>query len=211
MTDPNFHIRTPRLYLSHLQPEDPDHCDFLARLYNSPEFIAAEGETKIKTVRDAQEVISNRFRKDHARNGYGQYLLSKEPSDWDHTSASGSSHFGDDIKYHTLIGTVSLMRGEGPDAFSAPDLGFAILPEHMRKGYAREACIGLMEDVERALGQKDILGLHDPANKGSAAVFRSLGFKDMGLHVLKAFGGVTGQVWIKKDMDEDLKKYGFDE
>lgn len=211
MTDPNFHIRTPRLYLSYLQAEYPNHCDFLVRLYNSPEFIAAEGETKIQTIQDAQKLISNRFRQDHARNAYGQYLISKKPSDWDHTSASESSNFGEDVKYHKLIGTASLMRGEGPDAFSAPDLGFAILPEHMRKGYAREACIGLMDYVERELGQKDILGLHDPANKGSAAVFRSLEFKDMGLHVLKTFGGVTGRVWIKKDMDEDLKKYGFNE
>lgn len=102
------------------------------------------------------------------------------------------------------------MRGDEPGSYTAPDLGFAILSEYMRKGYTKEAAKGLMEYVEREQGVKDILGLHDPANKASAAVFRSLGFVDVGLRQLLVFGpDVVGQVWVKKGMSEDVSVYGL--
>lgn len=102
------------------------------------------------------------------------------------------------------------MRGDEPGSYAAPDLGFAILSEYMKKGYTKEAAQGLMEYVEREQGVKEILGLHDPANKASGAVFRSLGFVDVGLRQLLVFGpDVVGQVWIKKGMNEDVSVYGL--
>lgn len=82
MTDPDFHITTPRLYLSHLQPSLPAHCAFLVALYNSPAFIASVGgtPTSITTPAAARTLLAGRFRADHARNGYGTYLVSLRPA-----------------------------------------------------------------------------------------------------------------------------------
>ncbi|KAK1774090.1 acyl-CoA N-acyltransferase [Copromyces sp. CBS 386.78] len=201
MSDPTFKIETPRLLISYLQPDLDSHCDFLVALYNTPEFIASNGNIKTPiTTRDvARRQLEGRFRAEHARNGYGTYLFSlRNPAN------------PDDLASATPIGTVSLMRGDEPGSYSAPDLGFAILSEYMKKGYTKEAAQGLIEYIERVQGVKDILGLHNPANKASGAVFRSLGFIDVGLRQLLVFGPhVVGQVWIKKGMSEDVSVYGL--
>lgn len=204
MSDPKFYISTPRLYLSYLIAENDKHCDFLVSLYNTPEFIASIGgkPTSVTTREAARKQLAGRFQSEHARNGYGTYLVSlkdgREDTQADNPLASA-----------TPIGTVSLMRGEAPNCYAAPDLGFAILPDFMRKGYAKEASEGIIGYAEKELGVKDVLGLHDPSNEPSCAVFRSLGFEDRGLRELKVFGGVAGQVWAKPGMDEDLSVYGL--
>ncbi|KAB2570613.1 hypothetical protein DBV05_g10716 [Lasiodiplodia theobromae] len=205
MTDPTFHIATPRLYLTHLLPTNPAHCAFIVTLYNTPEFIASIGgkPTSITTPDAACKMIENRFVAEHARNGYGTYLVSLKPPGATETPGE------DDFANSTPIGTVSLSRGAPPDAYTAPDLGFAILPAHMRKGYAREAAAALLAWAERERGVDAVLGLFDPQNEASKGVFRSLGFEDRGTRTLRVFGGVEGAVWTKKGMEGDLGVYGL--
>lgn len=191
MADQDFKIVTDRLVLSYLQPSSQSHCEFIVKLWNTDAFIASVGgkPTTITTPETARELIVNRFQDEYARNGYGTYLVS--------------------LKSGEYIGTVSLTRGKPPNAYTAPDLGFAILPEHMRKGYATEASKGLLAYAANELNVHDVLGLHDPENKASRAVFGSLGFLDRGVHPLKVFGNVQGAVWIKPGMSEDLSVYGL--
>ncbi|KAL9531368.1 hypothetical protein SMMN14_05202 [Sphaerulina musiva] len=191
MTDPNFRIETERLVLTHLQSSVPSHCDFMVKLWNTKEFIASIGgkPTSITTTEAARKLIENRFQAEYARNGYGTYLVS--------------------LNEEEPIGTVSLTRGAPPTAYSAPDLGFAILPDYMRKGYAREAATGLLAWAESELHVYDVLGLCDPANEGSNGLFRSLGFVDRGVRTLKVFGNVQGAVWVRPGMAEDLSVYGL--
>ncbi|KAF9630011.1 Acyl-CoA N-acyltransferase [Lasiodiplodia theobromae] len=205
MTDPTFRITTPRLYLTHLLPTNPAHCAFIVTLYNTPEFIASIGgkPTSITTPDAARKMIENRFVAEHARNGYGTYLVSLKPPGATETPGE------DDFANSTPIGTVSLSRGAPPDAYTAPDLGFAILPAHMRKGYAREAAAALLAWAERERGVDAVLGLFDPQNEASKGVFRSLGFEDRGTRTLRVFGGVEGAVWTKKGMEGDLGVYGL--
>lgn len=101
------------------------------------------------------------------------------------------------------------MRGEPPNCYAAPDLGFAVLPGYTRRGIASEAARLLLDYVDRERGVKDVLGLFDPVNEASRAVFRKLGFEDRGLHTLKVFGGVRGQVFAKPGMDQNLETYGL--
>lgn len=210
MTDPNFHIATPRLYLSYFQPSNPNHCDFLVTLWNTPEFIASIGgkPTSITTRGAAEALIAGRFRAEHARNGYGMFLVSLKSSTPDYP-ADSSAPFSEHLEKCKPIGTVSLMRGEPPNAYTAPDVGFAILPEEMRRGYAKEAAEGVMAWAEAERGVRDVLGLTEPSNEASQGVFRSLGFEDRGIHSLKVFGGVKGSVWTKKGMHSDVSEYGI--
>ncbi|GME51998.1 including n-acetylases of ribosomal protein [Neofusicoccum parvum] len=196
MTDPNFHISTPRLYLSYFQPSNPAHCDFLVTLYNTPAFIASIGgkPTSITTRAAAEALLTNRFRAEHARNGYGTLLVSRKP-DGATDQPDDTTPFPTRLAASTPIGTVSLMRGEPPNAYAAPDLGFAILPAETRRGYATEAARGLLAWAEEERGVRDVLGLFDPANEASKGVFRRLGFEDRGVRALRVFGGVEGAVW----------------
>ncbi|SPN96578.1 uncharacterized protein DNG_00101 [Cephalotrichum gorgonifer] len=197
MTDPNFAIDTPRLRISHFQPDNDAHCDFLVELYNSP----ALGPSPITTREKARERLAGRVRDEHARNGYGAYLVSLKEQ-----AQAGER----ETLTLTPVGTVSLMRGEEPNCYAVPDLGFALMPAYFRRGYATEAAKALMEYAARELGLGGrVLGLTDPANEAARGVFRKLGFEDRGERVLTVFGGVVGSVWTAPGMDGDLAIYGL--
>ncbi|KAL1617123.1 hypothetical protein SLS56_011126 [Neofusicoccum ribis] len=202
-----FYIETSRLYISRFQPENNRHCDFLVQLYNTPEFIASIGgkPTSVVNRETAWERISGRFKQEHERNGYGTYLVSlKSPF-----STMGVP-FSDVLAQCEPIGTVSLTKGDSCESFTAPDLGFAILPEHMRNSYAAEAARGLLKHAAEYLGVHAVFGLFDPTNEASKGVFRKLGFEDREIRPLKPFGGIRGAIWASLGTDADLSVYGFD-
>ncbi|KAG9597896.1 putative GNAT family acetyltransferase, partial [Aureobasidium melanogenum] len=177
MTDPAFHFITSRLKISYLDPANPLHCSFLVSLWNTPEFISMLGgkPTSITTPPTAKALIENRFLAEHARNGYGTYLISL-------------------LENNTPIGTVSLMRGEN-SSLLAPDIGFALLSEHMRKGYAVEAAKGLIEYVTREKGIKAVFGFCDEKNEASMGTLGKLGMKWEGIRKVKEFGDRETAVW----------------
>lgn len=203
MSDPDFFIETPRLFLSYLLPEKDEHCDFLVALYNTPEFIASIGghPTTITTRDVARKVLAGRFPEEHARNGFGTYLVSLKGGESDGQDKLAA------LRASTPIGTIGLMQGEEPDRYAAPDIGFAVLPEHMRKGYTKEAALAILEYVEKEKGVQDVFGFCNPENKASKAVLRSLGFEDRGERPLRVFGGEISAVWTKKGMSEGLEVY----
>jgi len=188
MTNPIF-ISTC-LTISHLDPSNPSHCNFLVSLWNTPEFITMLGgkPTSITTPSAAQALIQNRFVAEHARNGYGMYLVS--------LTEDG-----------TLIGTVSLMRGKD-SALKAPDVGFAMLSQFMRKGYAVEAAEGLIEYADRELGVKTVFGFCDEGNEASNGVLSKLGMRWEGVRPVKEFDNKETAVWSWGM--EDVKDWGFE-
>ncbi len=207
MSNPNFHIETPRLYVTFFQASSDEHCDFIVTLYNTPECIAAQGRTSVVSRAVARERISTLFAEWHARNGYGQYLVALKPSTGD--SADPDAPFQEKLARCKLVGNVSLMRGSGPTAYSVPDLGFVILPEETRKGYAKEAAGALVEYARKELGVGAVLGFTDPANEAAKGVFRSLGFEDRGVRKLTELGGHDGSVWITPGAAQDLSVYNL--
>jgi len=207
MSDPTFYVETPSLFISYLQPSNDAHCDFLVALYNTPEFIASIGgsPTSIVTREVARKVLAGRFRDEHERNGYGTYLVSLKNED-------GNGEEGDKLaalQAAVPIGTIGLMRGEEPDRYPAPDIGFAMLTEYMRKGYTKEAALGIMEYLEREKGVKDVFGFCDRKNVASKAVLRSIGLEDRGEWPLRVFGGEISAVWTKKGMHGDFGPGGY--
>lgn len=206
MADPSFLLETSRLQITHLLPNSPSHSAFIAALWNTPEFIASFGGkvTKITTPDAAQALIASRFASEYARNGYGTFLISLKPSP--STMASGTQ---EEVS-STFVGTVSLSKGDAANSFKVPDLGFAVLSAYLRQEYAVEAAQGILDWYETGFGTREVLGLHDKGNLASRGVFEKLGFVDMGVRPLKAFGeGVEGTVWIRRGMSEDLSLYGI--
>ena len=201
MTDLEFFIETPRLNLSYFDPENDAHCDWLVELYNTPEFIASNGgrRTSVTSREVARSQLRTSFREEHARNGYGKYLVSLKP-------ISGSSEpYGSG----ELVGMVSLMRGSGADALAVPDVGFVIHPTKTRQGFAKEAASGLLKYAERELGVQHALGLCEPDNVASQGVLRALGFENRGVRPFTAFGGESVSVWSSAGMMGDLAVYGL--
>ena len=95
---------------------------------------------------------------------------------------------------NTPIGTVSLMRGEN-SSLLAPDIGFAMLSEYMRKGYAVEAARGLIEYADRELSVKAVFGFCEEKNEASMGALRKIGMRWEGVRKVKEFGGKETAVW----------------
>lgn len=86
------------------------------------------------------------------------------------------------------------MRGEN-SSLLAPDIGFALLSEHMRKGYAVEAAKALIEYVEIEKGVRAVFGFCDENNKASMGTLRKLGMKWEGVWKVQEFGDRETAVW----------------
>ncbi|KAJ5863050.1 hypothetical protein N7455_007118 [Penicillium solitum] len=191
---PNFTIPTGRLQISPFNPTDPTHCDFLVQLWNTDDFISSCGKTGVTTREKASSFLENRILKSYAYHGYGIFLVSQRTDDG-----------------LQPIGTVSLMRGIPPDPhYLAPDIGFAILPEEGRKGYATEAAKALMEYAKKTLGVDAVFGFCSPANQRSRGALEKLGMEFRGIKPLKVFGDEESAVYALPGMSEDLSVYNVD-
>ncbi|CAI7591308.1 unnamed protein product [Penicillium glandicola] len=189
---PTFSIESERLQISYFLPDSPEHCLFLVKLWNSEEFIKTCGRTGIDSEEKASNFLRNRVHADYARNNYGMFLVSLKPHE--HASLAES----------TPIGSVSLMKGEPPNAYLAPDIGYAFLPEETGKGYATEAALALLEYAKRELGVGSVFGFCGKEDTHSARVLEKIGFEFRGEKKLKVFGGKESAVYVLPGMSQDL-------
>ncbi|KAM3074937.1 hypothetical protein ACMFMG_008343 [Clarireedia jacksonii] len=194
MTDLNFYLETPRLFLRYFDANNPKDCAFLVTLYNSPLFIASEGQTEIVNEEKAYERISTRFVEEHKRNGYGQYLVCLK--------TTPTTPLFEAIP----IGSVGLMKGTEPEARDIPDIGFAIIPEMNGKGYATESARCLLDYVKKEKGLDTVVGLVlNTDNGASVRVMEKLGMQNLGVQQLHEG---TGHVFASPGFS-DHEKYGF--
>ncbi|KAK4867863.1 hypothetical protein LT330_007522 [Penicillium expansum] len=191
---PGFTIPTPRLQISPFNPTDPTHCAFLVQLWNTDDFISSCGKTGCTTPEKASSFIENKVLKIYAYYGYGIFLVSRQTDNG--------------LK---PVGTISLMQGIPPDPhYLAPDIGFSILPEEGRKGYATEAAQALLEYANKTLGVDAVFGFCSPGNQRSRATLEKLGMEYRGLKSLKVFGEEDSAVYALPGMSEDLTIYNID-
>ncbi|CAG7939314.1 unnamed protein product [Penicillium olsonii] len=194
---PTFAIPSKRLYISYFSPDSPEHCAFLVKLWNTEEFIKTSGRTGIDTPEKASNFLRNRVHADYARNNYGIFLVSLKPNENATLSES------------TPIGTVSLMKGDSPDSYLAPDIGYAILPEETGKGYATEAAVALLEYARKELGVDSAFGFCAWDDRHSARVLEKIGFEFRGERKLSVFGGKESAVYVLPAMSQDLAVYNL--
>ncbi|TVY49965.1 hypothetical protein LOCC1_G000469 [Lachnellula occidentalis] len=194
MSESSFCIEADRLWLSHFIPTYQPHCAFLVTLYNSPLFISTEGQTEIVNEDKAQERINTRFVEEHKRN---EYVVSHKP-----TSSAPLSE-------SQTIGSVSLTRGTDPESLDIPDIGFAIIPEMIGKGYAIEAALALLNSVKVSQGLEELFGFITALDNGpSHRVMEKIGMQNRGVWPLACFGGVSGSVFTSPGF-EHWENYGF--
>jgi len=144
-------LETERLALRHLDRGDEA---FILALLNSRGFLENIGDRGVRTRDDAWGYIANSAQASYAKNGFGLYRAALKDTD-------------------EPVGICGLVKRDGLDE---PDLGFAFLEQHWRKGYAVEASAGVLEHA-RELGLTHILAITALDNRGSIAVLEKLGFR----------------------------------
>lgn len=145
-------LETERLYLSNIGLED---APFVYELLNSPNWLQYIGDRDVKTLEDAKEYIANRFLPSYEQFGFGLYLTILKKDD-------------------TPIGICGLVNREGLEDV---DLGFAMLPQFTKKGYAFEAASAVMVYAKNTLGLKRIVAITTAKNYNSIKLLERLGLK----------------------------------
>ena len=143
-------LETERLVLREVTADD---ADFILDLLNQPSFKQYIGDRGVRTLEQARAYIETRFTDSYRTNGFGLYLMELKAS---------ATPIG-------LCGFVS--RPTLPD----PDIGFALLPQYERQGYAHEAAAAAMEYGRTKLGLERVLAITSLDNESSGRLLGKIG------------------------------------
>lgn len=143
-------IETERLILRKFIVND---AAFILELLNSEGWLRYIGDRNVKTQEDAENYITNKFLPGYAINGFGMYLVQLKS----------------DL---TPIGTCGLIKR---DSLEDIDIGFAFLPDYMRKGYAFEAAQATMQYAVHTLKIDRLLAITTPDNVASIKLVEKIG------------------------------------
>jgi len=140
-------LETHRLLI---RPISIDDNQFIFKLMNSEGWLKYIGDRKIGDSLDAKNYIQKILDK----SGYYYHVCelkeTKEP-----------------------FGIITFLKRESQEF---PDLGFAILPEYQKKGYAYEASRRYLDEVLAESRVKEIMGITLPQNLSSINLLKKLGF-----------------------------------
>jgi [ribosomal protein S5]-alanine N-acetyltransferase len=132
-----------------------DDAAFILDLLNQPSFKKYIGDRGVRTVDEAREYAETRFIKSYRTNGFGLYLVELK---------TDSSPIG-------ICGFVSR------ETLPAPDIGFALLPQYEKQGYAFEAASATMDHGRETLGFTRVLAITTTDNEGSRRLLEKIGLK----------------------------------
>jgi [ribosomal protein S5]-alanine N-acetyltransferase len=145
-------LETDRLVLRHLTLND---APFIVELLNDPSFLRFIGDRGVRNIQDARQYLLKGPIASYQKNGFGLYLVFLKES-------------GD------AIGICGLLKR---DTLKDADVGFAFLPAHGRKGYARESAAATLEHGRTAFGLERIVAITSPDNMASIGVLEKIGLK----------------------------------
>ena len=152
-------LQTQRLLLRQFTVDD---ADFILTLLNEPSFLRYIGDKKVRNLDDARQYILNGPVATYERYGFGLCLIELRES-------------------KTPIGMCGLLkREELPD----PDIGFALLPDFWKQGFAFEASSAVLNDASERLKLERILAITSLDNDASIDLLQRLGFTFEGIKKL---------------------------
>ncbi len=157
-------IETARLALRRLTEAD---APFMLDLLNQPSFIENIGDRGVRTLEQARAYIANGAVASYARYGFGLYLVVVKDTG-------------------EAAGICGLVRREGLDDV---DIGFALLPNHWKKGYAVEAARAVKDYAAAVVGLERLVAITSPANWPSIRVLEAIGLAFERMVRLTAEGG----------------------
>ena len=144
-------LETDRLVLRHLTPDD---AAFVLELLNDPDWIRFIGDRGVRTLDAARDYILKGPMPMYERHGFGLYAV---------VPKGGPAPAG-------MCGLIKR------DSLEDVDLGFAFLPAHRGKGYAREAAEAVMGYGRSALGLGRIVAITSLDNDSSIRLLETIGF-----------------------------------
>jgi len=144
-------LKTNRLLLREFTCDD---AEFFLRLVSSDEYKQGIYDTGITTLDQARNYIEESLIGLYRKFGFGLWVMCDKTT---------KNPLG-------MAGIISR------DYLPEVDLGYALLPEHFRKGLTFEACQVVCEYARSTLNRPQILAVVSPGNSASIALLQKLGF-----------------------------------
>jgi ribosomal-protein-alanine N-acetyltransferase len=144
-------LETARLVV---RPFTLDDAPFVRDLVDEPSFRDSVGERGVHDEPSARRYLEQGPLASYARHGFGLCCI--------------------ETTLGTPVGMCGLLRRDGLDA---PDLGFAIHPDHRGHGYAREASRAVLSFALGDLGLPRIVAVTSLTNSASAQVLEACGMR----------------------------------
>ncbi|MGD9562687.1 MAG: GNAT family N-acetyltransferase [Pyrinomonadaceae bacterium] len=145
-------LETERLVLREAVSSD---AAFVLDLLNQPTFKKYIGDRGVRSLGRAREYIAARFTQSYRDNGFGLWLVELRSD-------------------ATPIGVCGFVkRSQLPD----PDIGFALLPQFEKKGFAYEAANAVMAYGRNVLRLKRVLAITTYDNENSGQLLAKIGLE----------------------------------
>jgi RimJ/RimL family protein N-acetyltransferase len=144
-------LETTRLVLRWLEVED---AEFILVLLNEPSFLRFVGDKGVRSIADARDYILHGPIASYERFGFGLFRT--------------------ELKTGVPIGICGLLKR---DSLEDVDVGFALLPEYWRQGYAFEAASAVLTHAREVFALQRIVAITDPDNFASIKVLEKLGLR----------------------------------
>ncbi|CAA9966365.1 Ribosomal-protein-alanine acetyltransferase [Pyrenophora teres f. maculata] len=198
----DFHITTPRLYLSYCNSTLDSHCDFfLELLHGAPSRKWHPNILETMPDHEAARKLLEAGDERLIRTGYGRYLISLKPEKEDEPEKL----FSERELEHIGVVSMQLARVDGMPGPTIPDVGFNMMEKYHGKGYATEAVQGLVKYYNETKGIKEFAGLTHVTNEPSMKLFRRAGFKSWGTRIVK------GIMWTGEAIEVNVWTWGIAE
>ena len=143
--------QTDRLTIRHFGDQD---APFILTLLNDKSFIDNIADKGLKTIDDALNYLRAGPMASYEKFGFGLNLVCLRYSD-------------------IPIGMCGLVSR---DELEHSDLGYALLPEYWRQGYAYEASLAVLKDGQDSYNLAVVAAITSPHNKASNGLLKKLGF-----------------------------------
>lgn len=149
-------LQTERLSLRWFEPGDED---ILLAVWNDPAFMRNVADRGIRTLEQASEAMASGPLKLYENFGYGPFRVALRETD-------------------EAIGLCGLFKRDNLDA---PDIGFALLPDHCGKGLAYEAAAAVTAHARDELRLPRMTAIVSANNAASIGLIEKLGLKFDGM------------------------------
>lgn len=143
--------QTARLIIRKFELTD---ASFIVDLLNDDAFIKNIADKQVRTVDDAIEYMQKGPMASYDKFGFGLNMLELKGC-------------------HTPIGMCGLLKR---DNLAYADLGFALLPQYYRQGYAKEASLAVLNEARTNYKLAKVAAVTALHNTSSNHLLKSLGF-----------------------------------
>ena len=138
---------------------------FILRLLNDEAWIRFIGDKNVHSIADAVRYLEAGPLAMYARHRHGLYAVELKDTG-------------------QPMGLCGLLLRDG---WEEVDLGFALLPEFRKHGYAEEAARATLAYGRKALALQRVVAITDPENERARRLLCRLGLRDQGLRRMPGF------------------------